>query len=223
MYSSILIIIPAYNEEKMVGKVIDDLKKAGFENIIVIDDGSSDKTGEVSKKAGAIVLTHPVNIGVGGAFSTGMEYARLKNYKYLITVDADGQHNANDVKKIALELQKDEYDIVSGSRFLDFKRKYKPRYLLGLLWNLIIFLFTFKYTSDPESGLRGFNKKALEVINVESSGFEACSEIIIKSAKSSLKTKEIPVTAIYTDYSINKGQKITNATRLFRKLLLRHG
>ena len=92
MYSSILIIIPAYNEEKMVGKVIDDLKKAGFENIIVIDDGSSDKTGEVSKKAGAIVLTHPVNIGVGGAFSTGMEYARLKNYKYLIVLKISTIH-----------------------------------------------------------------------------------------------------------------------------------
>jgi len=96
----ILIVIPAYNEEKMIGKVISDIKKEGYKNIVVVDDGSVDKTTDVAKKEGAVVLRHILNLGQGAAIETGLEYCRKINTDIVVTYDADGQFRASEIKKV---------------------------------------------------------------------------------------------------------------------------
>jgi len=218
-FKKLVIIMPAFNEEQVIQNVIKNLESVGFKNILVVDDGSKDKTVKEAKKTGVVVLTHLVNIGLGGALSTGLTYAKLKNYKYAITVDSDGQHNINDVEKIATELLKNKYDFVIGSRLKDMQSTNKMRYIGNHLLDIFTFLLSRKYVEDSQSGLRGFNKKALDKIVIDSTGYEVSSEIIVKAVKAKIKIKTISIDAIYSNYTLKKGQKISNVFRLVRKLL----
>lgn len=220
-FSDILIIIPAYNEEQKVGGVVADLFDVGFKHIVVIDDGSKDKTFEIVKKSKAVALKHPINIGLGGALSTGLEYARQNGFEYAITVDSDGQHDISDAKKLALELKKNKHDFVIGSRLKNMKNKNSIRFFGNHLMDFATALLCGKYTEDTQSGLRAFNKNALSKIKPQSSGYEVSSEIIIQAIKGNLKISTIPIKAIYTDYSLKKGQKISNAIRVIRRLVVR--
>ena len=112
------IVVPAYHEEKSIGKVIKELKSAGYKNIVVVDDGSLDRTSEVAKKQKATVICHPVNRGQGAALRTGIDYALAKGAETIVTFDADGQHDANDIKKMINPVAKGKVDIALGSRFL---------------------------------------------------------------------------------------------------------
>lgn len=214
-----LVIIPAYNEETTINKIIMDLKKEGFKDVLVINDGSDDRTAEFSKKAGAKIASHIVNIGLGGALATGLEYAKEKNYKYTITCDGDGQHKASDVKKIHLELTKNTSDFVIGSRYKELKN-YPIRLVVNIFSNLLTYVLYGKYVTDAGSGLRGFNKKAIEKINIKTSGYEVSYELIGISKRQNLKVVEIPVSAVYTEHSIKTGQPLSNAFRVLRKLLI---
>lgn len=220
MYQDILVIIPAYNEEFTIGKVIKKLKKAGFENIAVVNDGSTDNTSKVAQMAGANVLNHPINIGVGGATATGIEYAKYKKISFIITVDADNQHHIDDIKRIAREIIKKETDVVVGSRLLDLKRKYKIRYLINYLSNWFTYIISGKKISDSQSGLRAFNRKALHKINIQTCGYEASSEIIRHISAQGVTLSEIPIKAIYSDYSLAKGQRLSNGIGIITKLLI---
>ena len=220
-FSDVLIIIPAFNEETKVADVISDLLNSGFKNIVVIDDGSRDKTCEKVQKTKATLLQHPINIGLGGALSTGLEYARNNNFEYAITVDSDGQHDIADAKKIAQELKKNKHDFVIGSRLKNMKNKNSIRFFGNHLMDFATAILCGKYTEDTQSGLRAFNKNALSKIKPISSGYEVSSEIIIQAIKGNLKISTIPIKAIYTDYSLKKGQKISNAIRVIRRLVVR--
>ena len=215
-----LIILPAYNEELQISKVIDALREHGFSRVVVINDGSTDNTELVATKCGAKVLNHAINQGLGAALSTGLESARKNNFDHVITVDSDGQHLIEDVIKIKNELVKGKYDVVIGSRLADMKAKHKARYYLNVLSDILTSILSGFYVQDTQSGLRGFNKKAINTLKLNSKGYEVSSEIIIKAVKAGLKIKTVPIQAIYTDYSLKKGQQIGNALRVFRKLLL---
>jgi len=219
MNEDLLIIIPAFNEEKSIGQVLEGLKTAGFANITVVDDGSSDQTKKIAIENNAKVLAHPVNIGVGGAISTGIAFAKRHSYKYAITLDADGQHAIKDVEKILQELKNYSADIIIGSRLSQLRKKYPLKFTVNLFSNLFVFLLSGKYISDTQSGLRGLNRKAIEKLEINTSGHEYCSEIIVSAQKQKLTIKEIPIEAIYTDYSKRKGQKLSNALNIMVKLL----
>ena len=219
MKSKTLIIIPAYNEEESIGAVISDLKSSGYEDIIVVDDGSLDQTKKIAIEKGAKVLSHPVNIGLGGAISTGLTYAKKHTYKYAITIDADGQHKISDAKKIYEELKTNSADIVIGSRLDQLLKKYPLRFTVNILSNIFIMLLSGKYVSDTQSGLKGYGSKAIKKIQISTSGYEYSSEIILSAQKQKLTIKEIPIEAIYTDYSKRKGQKLSNAINIMLKLL----
>jgi glycosyltransferase involved in cell wall biosynthesis len=139
--AKIFIVIPAYNEEKVIGKVIADIKKEGYRNIIVVDDGSTDKTEEVAKKKGATVLRHILNRGKGAAAKTGLEYAKSQNTDIVVTLDGDGQHNPKDIKKMIKKIN-DGYEVVLGSRFLNKKNK-MPIFnrLANFFANVLVFWF----------------------------------------------------------------------------------
>ena len=220
MIQKLLVIIPAYNEEESIGKVVGDLRTVGFEDILVVNDGSWDTTVTVAQKFGAIVISHILNVGLGGAIATGLEYARYQNYNFAITMDADGQHRAEDAVRVKEVLLSHNFDFVIGTRIKDLAKGYKLRYLVNILSNLITYALYGVYVSDSQSGMRGFNRKALELLQPVTSGYEVSTELIGLAKKSNLKIGEIPIKGIYTSYSLKKGQKVTNAFKVLRRLLV---
>ncbi len=215
-----LILIPAYNEGKMIGKVIEDVKGQGFKDIIVVDDGSTDETFEEAKKKGAIVLRHIVNLGQGAALETGMEYARRKNAEIVVSFDADGQFLAKEIKEIIKPIINGQADIVLGSRFLG--KTINMPLLKKIILKFGIFftdIFSDIKLTDTHNGFRAFSKKALKKISINQSQMAHASDIIDQIKKNNLRYKEIPVTVIYNNYSLGKGQKITNSIRILTDLI----
>jgi len=220
MKNKIWIVIPAYNEEKKIGEVVRKLKKTGF-NVIVVDDGSKDKTGKIARKNGARVYTHIINRGLGGALNTGISATIMNNADVIITCDADGQHSIEDIKKIAEEIEKGNADVVIGSRLVDSNGMPLSRKIGNLGLNVITWILFGAYFSDTQSGLRAFSRAAAEKIKIKTNRMEVSSEIINEIKRNKLKLKEVPIKAIYTDYSLKKGQKNINGIRIVYKLLIK--
>lgn len=157
-----LVIIPAYNEQDNIVRVIENLKNNYPQyDYVIINDGSADSTPEICKKRGYELIDLPVNLGLAGAFQTGLKYAYEKGYDYAIQFDADGQHRPEYIEPMLKKMQ-EGYDIVIGSRFVTRK---KPKSLRMLGSNLISFamrLTTGHKIKDPTSGMRMFNKKMIE-------------------------------------------------------------
>ena len=221
MSKDILIIIPAYNEEKSIRLVIDGLREYGYEHILVIDDGSSDRTFEIAKGLSVYVTRHLLNRGAGTATATGFEIARILDPEIVVTFDADGQHDAADVIRLIEPIKRGEADVVIGSRMLA-KRPAMP--LRRMIYNKIANMTTFAFygfsVSDTQSGLKAFNRKAFNAIEIRTARMEFCSEIIARIKKNSLRFKEIPVKSIYTDYSLSKGQSFSMGLETFMRLAL---
>lgn len=219
---NIFIVIPAYNEELSVGKVVSEIARVYPEfKIIVVDDGSSDLTGKVAREAGAMVLRHMVNRGQGAALKTGTDYALAKGADIIVHFDADGQFDTQDIRAMTEPILSGEYDAVLGSRFLSkesnipFLRKIVL--LAGKFFNKV---FLGVKSSDPQIGLRALSKKAAESIAISHDDMAHCSEILEQLYKSNLKIREIPVVINYTEYSRKRGQSSLNAFAIAFKLIL---
>ncbi|MBD3355004.1 glycosyltransferase [Candidatus Woesearchaeota archaeon] len=216
------IVIPAYNEEKVIKRVISDLKEHNYENIIVVDDCSKDNTSKIALKQGAVVLNHIVNRGQGAAIKTGIDYSLKKDADIIITFDADGQHRAEDIESLIKPIKKGEADICLGSRFLD-NRSNVPLYKKVVLKcgiYVIRAMYGIKLT-DVHNGLRAMNRKAAKKIEIKSNRMEHASEILEEIKKKKLRYKEIPVVIRYTDYSKKKGQSSWNALKIFLKMMIK--
>jgi polyprenyl-phospho-N-acetylgalactosaminyl synthase len=201
------IVIAAWNEEKNIATVIKTLKSEGYENIIVVDDGSHDNTSRIVKKEGATALKHIVNRGQGAALQTGMTYALLNGAKYIVHFDADGQHNAKEIKYLLDPIQNGEVEATLGSRFLKkqnipFIRKIT---LKGAIF--VIFLFYGVKLSDAHNGFRAFSRDAAKKVIITMDRMEHASEIIDRIKKRKIKYKEIPVTIIYKEEHLKEGRK----------------
>ena len=220
----ILVSLPAYNESKVIGHVLEKMPKKINGNpvkILVVDDGSSDNTATIALKKADIVLRHPINLGVGSALTTAFAYAKRKNYDILVTFDADGQHEAKDIKRIVGILAAGKFDIVNGSRMLGRGNMPLTRLIINNFANIMIFLISGLWSSDSQSGLRGFNKKAIRCLELKTQGMEISSEIVYQAKFNNLKYSEISIKAIYTKYSQIKGQKLSNAPNVLFKLFYR--
>ncbi len=214
------IVIPAYNEAKAIGKVLDALKEAHYENVIVVDDGSKDDTPEIVKQAGVRVVRHGLNRGLGGALGTGLQAAIHMGYEAIITFDADGQHDVADIERVATPLLAGKADVVIGSRLKS--RKGMPWYRVWMNWggNVATYALFGVWCSDTQSGLRGFSLEAARKIQIRTNRMEVSSEIIREIGRRELKMKEVPIKAIYTDYSLSKGQSLFTGIKTFFKLIL---
>lgn len=210
-------VIPAYNESESLGKVISDVKPY-VDEIVVVNDGSSDNTAEVSSANGAIVLTHLINRGQGAALQTGDEYALSQGADIIIHFDADGQFLANEIPDLIKPIINDGYDIVLGSRFLG-KEANMPklkRYLLVPLARLTNYLLLGVKLSDPQSGFRVMTGKTAAMIKIEQSGWAHCSEILAKIFSNKLKFKEVPITVVYTKF----GRNFNSGLNIIKDLLI---
>jgi len=213
------VVIPAYNESANIGRVIQGIKKY-TRNIIVIDDGSKDETLKIALQNGAKVYSHLINRGLGGALGTGIKAALLDNADIIITLDADGQHDPQEIPKLIKPIVEGKADIVIGSRFLIKQSMPFLRRIGNPFFNFITFLLFGVWSTDSQSGLRAFNKKTVADWEIFTGGMEISSKIIKEVKSHRLRLKEVPIKATYTAYSLSKGQGLSVGFKTLIKLLI---
>lgn len=193
----ILAAIPAYNEEVAIGSVVLRAKKH-VDRVLVIDDGSSDNTAAIAELAGATVIRHGQNQGKGMALRQAFVYARECSADILVCLDADGQHNPDEIPRLLLPIKNGDVDMVIGSRFLDIHSDI-PRYrqagqkVLNTLTNTL----SVTKVTDSQSGFRAFSKKAIGTMSLEEKGMGIESYMQHAAEDSSLRIAEVPITCRY--------------------------
>lgn len=218
----IFIVIAAYNEGKSIAKVISGLKKAGYNNIVVVDDGSKDNTYEIIIKSGVHALHHIVNRGQGAALKTGIDYALDNGADIIVTFDADGQHRVEDIPAMITPIIKKECDATIGSRFLTKSKMPLMRRITLKIGVMIMWLFYGLKMTDAHNGFRALSRNAAKKIDITSDRMEHASQIIEEIHMKKIKYKEIPVTIKYTAYSMNKGHGgLRQACKVFGRMFLR--
>jgi glycosyltransferase involved in cell wall biosynthesis len=193
-----LALIPCYNEEHTVGNLI--LKtKPYVDTVLVVDDGSSDKTTMTAQNAGAVVLAHPKNKGKGAAIKTGFHYALAHGFDDVVTIDGDGQHDPGEIPIVLSELRRNGHDIVIGTRFgpsteMPFWRKIGKRVL-----DYATGIGTGGFVTDSQSGFRAFNKKAIKTLIplITGEAFSVESEQLIKGHEQGLQMGSARVSCKY--------------------------
>jgi glycosyltransferase involved in cell wall biosynthesis len=162
MQSELLIVIPAYNEEKNIESVVTYIRDNYAQyDYVVVNDGSKDRTSEICRSKGYALLDLPTNLGLAGAFQTGLKYAYIKGYSYAIQFDADGQHRPEFIQAM-LDRIEEGYDIVIGSRFLNQRKSKSLRMIGSKILTVAIKMTTKVRVSDPTSGMRMFSKPMIE-------------------------------------------------------------
>ena len=213
----IFCVIPAWNEEKKIFEVV-NMAKHFVDEVVVVDDCSSDNTLNELHKTNAIVLKHIINRGQGAALQTGNEYALKNGADIVVHFDADGQFLATEINDIIKPLIDGDYDIVFGSRFLGKKSKlpfWKEHFIMPIAHSVNKIILGNTLT-DPQAGFRAMNRLALQDIIISQRGMAHCSEIIHKAFKYKLRIKEVPITVIYDEF----GQSLGGGVRIVKDLLI---
>ncbi len=219
----IAVVIPAFNEERVIGSVLKQLprKLPGIETIdmIVVNDGSTDATENIAKTFDVVVLRHVINRGLGATLGTGLAYARDHGYDLVVTFDADGQHDPAELKDVIQPVLQGRAEVVVGTRLK--KPDGMPWHRRIGIWafNLITFVLFGVWTTDSQSGLRVFSRRALEQMEIDFQGMEVSSGLFSEIGRLKLRYVEVPIQAIYTDYSLAKGQRPGNGFSILFRLL----
>ena len=217
----IAIGLPAFNEEKNIGKIIAELLEKSY-SVIVCNDGSSDSTGIIAEKMGAIVINHKRNLGYGAAVRSLFNKAKECEFDILVTFDSDGQHQISDIDKIIKPIRNQVADIVIGSRFTGERKTEMPKYRkIGIkVITDLVNSQTGKKITDSQSGFRAYSTKVLSQVNPSESGMGVSTEILIKANKQKLKIIELPITILYegetsTHHPISHGTSVILSTMKF--------
>ncbi len=215
-YPDAWIIVPAFNEAKVIADVIADLRQV-FDHVVCVDDGSRDDTADIALRAGAHVVRHPVNLGQGAAIQTGVEYARSQpDAAVFVTFDADGQHRVKDVVVMIDRLAKGDVDIVIGTRFAGGTVSHTPP-LKRLILRTAAWLSPSSHRlglTDAHNGLRVFNKTVADNLNLTMNGMSHATEFIALIVENHWRVTEEPVEILYTEYSMSKGQPLLNGVNI---------
>lgn len=216
----IVIGLPAYNEEKNIAKIILKLQQI-TDKIIVCNDGSTDLTSQIAEKMGAIVINHPKNMGYGAAIRSIFLKARDLDADVLVTFDADGQHQVEDIPRIFDPIKNNTADIVIGSRFLDKKTKIPKYREIGIKTiTSLTNTSTDSKITDSQSGFRAYSNKVLKEITPSDYGMGVSTEILIKANNKKFRIVEIPITILYegetsTHNPISHGTSVILSTMKF--------
>lgn len=219
---NICVVLPAFNEEQVIGEVIEGIKKHGYRHIIVVDDASLDKTGETAALiAGVTVLTHKINRGKGAATKTGIEAAKLRSAAVIVTMDADGQHDPGDINRLVQPIRNGKCEVTLGTRLTNTAGMPARKILANQIGNLITWLLYGLWVTDSQSGMRAYSKKAAELIETKADRYEYESEVIREIKNKKLRFLEVPIRTIYTEYSMGKRQKqgLINGLRALYKMI----
>lgn len=190
------IIIPAYNEAKTIGEVLKQIKAMNLE-VIVIDDGSNDKTYEIAKKTGAVVLKNTFNQGKGKSLRLGFSYAVDKNFDEVITMDADGQHLPKDILKFIKLAEESKSSILVGNRMNKTEGMPFVRVITNKVMSWLISGITGQEIPDSQCGFRLIKKEVLRKLNLTTSKYETESEILIKACRLGFKIESVPIETVY--------------------------
>jgi len=215
------VVVPGYNEERAIGKVVRELREEGW-LVVVVDDGSRDATGAVARSAGAVVLRHVINRGQGAALQTGLEYALARGARFIVTFDSDGQHSVEDLPALLLPLVEGRAEIALGSRFLGTTENLsRGRALVLRLAVLFTRAMSGLAITDSHNGLRAFSSTAATHVHITLDRMAHASELLDQVAASGLSYVEVPVHIRYTAYSRAKGQRTSSAFKILVDYLLR--
>ncbi len=211
--SDVWVVIPAYNEEKEISKVVKKIRKY-TPNMVVVDDGSCDKTYEIAQKNNVVVLKHIINLGKGAALKTGCDYAVSKGAQKIVVLDADAQHDPDEIPHFVKAL--DRKEMVFGFRRLN---KHMPFLLKFGNWgiNLVIRLLYGVSIKDTQSGYRAFRAKTYKKIRWNAQDYSMESEMIANVGKYNVKYTQIPIKTIYSDRY--KGTTIVDGFKIVFKLI----
>lgn len=215
------VVIPLYNEATVIAEVIRDLLPV-FPNVVCIDDGSRDGSGEIARAAGAHLVTHPINLGQGAALQTGFDYAIERGAEYVVTFDADGQHRVVDASAMLQQARDENMAIVFGSRFLDDRTN--PGILKKIVLKTAVAvtnITTRTKLTDAHNGLRVIRADALRMFTLRQDRMAHGTEIVVKLGRTGLPYTEHPVEVIYSDYSKAKGQSLLNSVNILVDLIIR--
>ena len=213
-------VVPAFNEQKVIKDIINNLLKK-FPNVIVVNDGSNDRTLEIINELDIKVLSHEINLGVGAAVQTGFDYvSKIPNAKAVITFDADGQHLVDDAVAMAKEILICDEGIIFGTRFPKHSKNIpKLKRIVLKLIARITDLVTGVTLSDAHNGLKAYKVSTIKELELQFSSYSYESELITQVAKKKIDYKEMPTDIKYTSYSIKKGQKLLNGLLIIEDLL----
>jgi glycosyltransferase involved in cell wall biosynthesis len=216
------LVVPLYNEGAVVADVVKNALGT-FPLVVCVDDGSSDDSAQRAAEAGATVLRHAVNLGQGAALQTGIEFARtLPGVRYLVTFDADGQHQVEDAAAMVDLARREDVAIVFGSRFLDSRTR--PGLLKRVVLRTAVW-FTNQSTglrlTDAHNGLRVIRVDAARKVELRQDRMAHASEIVLQLGRTRLPWREYPVHVLYTDYSRAKGQSLWNSVNILVDLVFK--
>ena len=209
-------LIPAYNEGKRIAAVVRDVL-AFCPNVVVVDDGSPDDTAAVAEAAGATVLVHEVNSGKGAALNIGFQHARKKGYAFVVTLDGDGQHAADDIPGFIDAYVQGDVPVVLGNRMsetatMPLIRRWTNRFMSWLLSRKM-----GQFVPDTQNGFRLYQTDVIPEMRVGTQGFSAESEILLELASRGIKIGSVPIKVIYGDEK-SKIHPFKDAVRFFRML-----
>ncbi|MEK6808510.1 MAG: glycosyltransferase family 2 protein [Nanoarchaeota archaeon] len=207
------VIIPAYNEENYIKGVIEKAKKY-TKHIVVVDDGSKDSTKSIAEDEGVITLSHIVNLGKGSALKTGCDYVIKKLAEKIIVLDADAQHNPNDIPMFFSALE--NADIVFGYRKIDKNMPFILRFGNYAINKIAKLLFNIDLR-DTQCGYRAFTASAYNEIRWRASDYSMESEMVANTGKKKLKYAEVPIETVYLDKY--KGTTIMTGVKIVLNML----
>lgn len=190
------VIIPARNEERHIAKVINETKKF-IKNIVVVDDGSGDRTPSEAEKTGATVLKHEINLGKGAALRTGAEYSIKKGAEAVVFIDSDGQHSPSDIPRLLKALE--ETDVVFTYRNLKSERMPLTKKFGNFTLNMLLKLLFGIKIIDTQCGFKAITSRAYKTLKLISSDYNIESEIAAKTGKYRLRFRQIPIETVYND------------------------
>ncbi len=219
--SSTFVIIPAYNEEQVIRETVERVLTLGVQ-VVVVDDCSLDNTVKVTKDLPIYILRHAINLGQGAAIQTGVEFAIRHGARYLVTFDADGQHDEQDIPRFINTLAKEPVDIVLGSRFLGVAENISR--LRTVVLKVAIWTTGFALglnLTDVHNGLRAFRSDVAGALRITQNRMAHASEILSKISQSGLRFKEVPCRVRYTEHSRTKGQSNWGAVDIIYELTLK--
>jgi glycosyltransferase involved in cell wall biosynthesis len=194
----ILVLIPAFNAEKTISSLIDQISAfIPRKDVLVIDDGSTDRTYQLAKESGATCLQHKKNKGKGEALKTGFEYAVEQGYSGVITLDADLQHDPKFIPEFINESRKNMSDVLVGTRHIELKTMPFSRWLTNNVTSIIVSILGDTKVRDSQSGYRYISTEVLKAVRLSTSKYELESEILIKAGRKGFKIAPVSISTIY--------------------------
>ncbi len=196
--NKILIVIPAFNEEKNIGNLLKKVSSVfSLKNVLVVDDGSKDKTSLIAKKSGTKVLSLRSNQGKGLALRAGFDFTIKNGYDAVITMDGDGQHDPGEIPRFLEKFRESGADLIVGTRKHNLSDMPFLRFFANNTSSLVTSILSGVRIHDSQSGFRIIKKKLLKEINLMTNRFQMETEIIIKAARAGFSIKELPICTIY--------------------------